>query len=49
VISYGLIAGMTLAETLASPPGLVFDLFRYRERYDDVLHRIRRKKEAAYE
>ncbi len=46
---YGLIAGLTLAETLASPPGLVMDLYIMRRNYDDEQHHIRRKSLYAWE
>lgn len=46
----GLIAGLTLEETRAAAPGLVFDLYFLRRQYDDQLHGIKRKrKEAAYD
>lgn len=46
---YGLIAGLTLAETLASPPGLVMELYIMRRNYDDEQHHIRRKSLYAWE
>lgn len=48
-MGYGLIAGMTLAETLASPPGLVMDMYIMRRKYDDEQHGIKRKSSAAWE
>lgn len=47
-IGYGLIAGLTLAETLASTPGFVADMYIMRRRYDDEQHGIRRKSSAAW-
>lgn len=41
-ISYGLIAGLTLEETLASAPGFVADLYIMRRRYDDEQHGLKR-------
>lgn len=48
-IGYGLIAGMTLTETLASPPGLVLDMYIMRRTYDDEQHRLKRKSLYAWE
>ena len=48
-ISYGLIAGMTLAEVLASSPGFVADMYIAKVRYDDDLHGITRKNPAHWE
>ena len=44
VMSCGLIAGMTMDEVRRSPPGLIMDMFMYRQDYDLALHGLRRKK-----
>ena len=46
-MSYGLIAGLTFGETLASAPGFVMDMYIARRNYDDEQHGIRRR--TAYE
>ena len=38
VVSWGLIAGLSLEEIHRMKPGAVLDLFIYRRRYDDVMH-----------
>ena len=38
VISYGIIAGMSIAEVLASAPGFVLDTYHLRLRNDAALH-----------
>lgn len=38
VISCGIIAGLSVAETLAAAPGFVMDLYQARLRYDAALH-----------
>ncbi len=43
VYSWGLIAGLTYADMLHMPPGLVCDLFIYRRQYDDQQHGITRR------
>ena len=43
VVSWGLIAGLTLPEINRMRPGAVMDLFIYRRNYDDTQHRIIRK------
>lgn len=43
-MGYGLLAGLTLSETLRSAPGFVLDMYLMRRDYDDQLHGIRRKK-----
>jgi len=43
VVSWGLIAGLSLAEIHRMRPGAVIDLFLYRRQYDDVLHYITRE------
>lgn len=47
-IGYGLIAGLSLEETLAATPGFVADMYIMRRRYDDEQHGIRRKNAAAW-
>ena len=42
VVSWGLIAGLTLPEIHLMRPGAVMDLFIYRRNYDDQQHGIRR-------
>jgi len=42
VVSWGLIAGLSLAEIHRMKPGAVMDLFIYRRNYDDVQHGIKR-------
>ena len=43
VVSWGLIAGLTLPEIHRMQPGAVMDLYIYRRNYDDVQHGIRRE------
>lgn len=43
VVSWGLIAGLTLPEINRMRPGAVMDLFLYRRQYDDVQHGIMRE------
>lgn len=43
VVSWGLIAGLSLEEIHRMKPGAVLDLFIYRRRYDDVTHWITRE------
>ena len=43
VVSWGLIAGLTLPEINRMRPGVVMDLFLYRRQYDDVQHGIMRE------
>jgi hypothetical protein len=43
VVSWGLIAGLTLPEINRMRPGAVMDLFLYRRRYDDIMHWITRE------
>ena len=40
IVSWGLIAGLTLQEVNRMKPGAVMDLFIYRRNYDDQQHRI---------
>lgn len=47
VVSYGMIAGLSLSEIMRTPPGMVLDLFLYRRDYDDQLHRLRRRRREA--
>ena len=44
VVSYGMIAGLSLDEIMRTPPGMVIDLYLYRRDYDDQQHRLMRKK-----
>ena len=43
VVSWGLIAGLTINDINHMRPGMVMDLFIYRRRYDDQQHGIIRK------
>lgn len=43
VVSWGLIAGLSLPEIQRMRPGAVMDLFIYRRNYDDQQHMIRRE------
>lgn len=38
MVSYGLIAGLTLKECLRTKVGMVMDLWSYRQDYDDEQH-----------
>ena len=49
MISRGLIAGLTLQETLDAEPGFVLDLYLLKRRYDDEQHMITRRSEYARE
>lgn len=49
LLSFGLIAGMDYASCLRSAPGMIEDLYVYRQRYDDQQHGIQRKKEECYD
>lgn len=49
MISRGMIAGLTLTETMDAEPGFVLDLYRMKQRYDDEQHFITRKNEYARE
>lgn len=42
VVSWGLIAGLSLAEIHRMRPGQVMDLFIYRRNYDDAQHGVMR-------
>jgi hypothetical protein len=43
VVSWGLIAGLTLQEVHRMRPGAVMDLYIYRRNYDDQQHWITRE------
>ena len=43
VVSWGLIAGLSLPEIHMMRPGAVMDLYIYRRNYDDVQHGVIRK------
>ena len=43
VVSWGLIAGLTLPEINRMRPGNVMDLYLYRRNYDDIQHGVKRK------
>ena len=45
LISYGLAAGLSYAETMRLQPGMVTDLFLYRREYDGALHGIKWKQQ----
>jgi len=42
VVSWGLIAGLSIGEIHRMRPGAVMDLYLYRRQYDDVMHWITR-------
>lgn len=44
-----MVAGMRPGEALDAEPGLILDLFKMRQQYDDQLHGIRRKSAFARE
>ena len=44
VLSSALIAGLTYAQARRMKPGLIMDLYLYRQDYDFALHGLRRKK-----
>lgn len=48
-IGYGLIAGLTLGEILASTPGFVADLYIMRRKYDDEQHGLKRSSATEWE
>ena len=43
VVSWGLIAGLSLPEIHRMRPGQVMDLYIYRRNYDDIQHGVMRK------
>lgn len=45
VISCGMIAGMSMAEVLASAPGFVMDMHTLKVQYDAAIHGLRLKGE----
>lgn len=45
MLAYGLIAGLGLGDMDKMPPGLICDLFVYRQMYDDVEHGVKRRHE----
>lgn len=47
VTSYGLVAGVSYTETRSLSPGLLCDLYLMRQKYDDAMHGIKRKKNDA--
>lgn len=49
LISFGLIAGLDYARCLRTTPGMIEDLYIYRQRYDDQQHGLKRKKETCYD
>ena len=49
MVSYDLIAGIDLAYMKRMRPGMVLDLYIYRQQYDDEQHSIRRKKNLLAE
>lgn len=42
MVAYGLIAGLQYDKMSKMKPGLVLDLYIYRQRYDDEQHQLRR-------
>lgn len=49
LLSFGLIAGLPYERCLRTAPGMIEDLYVYRQRYDDQQHGIKRKKETCYD
>lgn len=49
VASFGLIAGIALAEMRRHTPGFVIDMYLMRRKYDDEQHGIKRKREEPDE
>lgn len=47
-MAFGLVAGLSVREIRREKPGLVMDLFVYRQRYDDQQHGIRRGNPLAF-
>lgn len=47
-IGYGLIAGLSLEETLAAAPGFVADMYIMRRKYDDEQNGIKRNSATAW-
>ncbi len=47
VVSYGLIAGMSVSEVMRSCPGFVLDMFVLRRAYDDEQHQIKRERKGG--
>ena len=43
VVSWGLIAGLSLPEINRMRPGQVMDLYLYRRKYDDFMHGVIRE------
>ena len=43
-MSFGLIAGLRLAEIRRLTPGMIIDLYLFRRRYDDDEHFIKRER-----
>lgn len=43
-MSYGLIAGVEMPHIMQMKPGMVIDLYIYRQRYDDEQHSIKRQR-----
>ena len=43
VVSWGLIAGLTLDQVNRMKPGQVMDLYIYRRNYDDIRHGVMRE------
>lgn len=41
-MAYGLIAGLQFNQIQGMRPGMVLDLYVYRQRYDDEQHQLRR-------
>ena len=45
--SYALVAGIPLRDAGRMAPGMICDLFIYRQKYDDEQHGLRRKRELC--
>ena len=48
-LACALIAGLTYSEALGASPGLIYDMYAARQKYDDALHHIKRKNPCAWE
>ena len=49
LLSWGLRAGLRMAEMGALAPGMICDLYIYRQRYDDEQHGVKRQKKKIYD
>lgn len=49
LLHMALVAGMSCGEAMDASPGLIFDLYRMRQKHDDQLHGIKRRSAFARE